>query len=379
MPFDAGRQERSYSIVESVDAFNASSRGFTHMESLMVKVRTKQGLTGWGEAFGHKSNPATWASLEHIVGPFFIGRHTDIAEAIGEAEYAFHAFGRTGPVHYALSAIDIALWDIAAQQAGVTLREYLEPGARNHVNAYASLVHYAEDPLEVSHHVSQAQQLGFKAFKLHESTPAAIAAARESAGDAALMVDVNCAWSLDGARQAMEQLEELQLLWVEEPIFPPDATAALRELNSQFSNVSAGENHSGVAGLIDAMGSGALSFAQPSVGKIGGISGMLEVRRAGKRLGIPVIPHCFYYGPALLATAQLVALDPPQRHTDGRSLPELEIPFVNWEHTLHSLHAPHQSGMDQHGVVQLPQRHGLGFEPDEQMIETYLVKRLLLI
>lgn len=378
MPFEAGRQELEDSDVESIDTFNASSRNFTHMESLMVKVSTKNGLTGWGEAFGHKSNPATWAALQEIVGPFFIGQETGIANSMPAAEYAFHAFGRTGPVHYALSAMDIALWDLEAQQAGATLREYIEPGARDQIHAYASLVHYAEDPDEVSSHVKQAQSLGFTAFKLHERTREAIAAARQSIGSSALMVDVNCAWDLDSATQAIAQFEALDLLWVEEPIFPPDSRTALRELNARFANISAGENHSGVAGLISAMESKALSFAQPSVGKIGGISGMLEIRQAGKRLGVPVVPHNFYYGPALLASAQILALDPPQVLTNGTPLPELEIPFVRWEQTLHPLHAPHQSAMTEYGAIPLPQAPGLGFEPDVQVLEKYLVKRVLL-
>ncbi|WP_404288373.1 mandelate racemase/muconate lactonizing enzyme family protein [Glutamicibacter arilaitensis] len=344
----------------------------------MVKIRTTNGLTGWGEAFGHKSNPATWAALEEIVGPFFIGQETGIATSMPAAEYSFHAFGRTGPVHYALSAIDIALWDLEAQQAEVTLREYIEPGSRDQIHAYASLVHYAEDPHEVSSHVKQAQSMGFRAFKLHESTREAIAAARRSIGSAPLMVDVNCAWDPDSAAQAIASFEALDLLWVEEPIFPPDSTTGLRELNARFANISAGENHSGVAGLISAMESKTLSFAQPSVGKIGGISAMLRVRQAGKRLGIPVVPHNFYYGPALLASAQILALDPPQFLINGTPLPELEIPFVKWEQTLHPLHAPHQSAMDQNGRIELPQAPGLGFDPDAKILEKYLVKRVLL-
>ncbi|UUX59113.1 mandelate racemase/muconate lactonizing enzyme family protein [Glutamicibacter halophytocola] len=374
LPFDAARRETEDSNAESIDTFNASSRTFTQMESLIVKITTAQGLVGWGEGFGHKANPATWAALEHIVAPFFLGRTTELDQCLPAAEYAFHAFGRTGPIHYALSAIDIALWDIASKQAGKSLREFIDADARHEINAYASLVHYAEDPAEVSFHLSRAMSRGFKAFKLHESLKPAIQAARQTVGDYPLMVDVNCKWQLPEARSAFEQLSDMNLLWIEEPVFPPDDSQSLRVLNSEFSNVSGGENHSGVHGLINDMERGAIEFAQPSIGKIGGVSAMLQVREAGKRLDAHVIPHCFYYGPALLASAQIIALDPAVRLQDGQARPELEVPFLNWEKQLHPWHAPHQGLLNADGTLPLPTAPGIGFEPDTEVMSQHTIK-----
>jgi len=374
IPFSAARREAGDSNVESIDTFNASSKNFTQMESLIVKVTTAQGIVGWGEGFGHKTNPATWAALEEIVGPFFIGRTCDIDKCLPAAHYAFHAFGRTGPVHYALSAIDIALWDIAAKRAKKTLREFINDDARHEINSYASLVHYSENPREVSFHLDRAKAAGFKAFKLHESSKPAITAARETTGNLPLMVDVNCKWDVSQARAALSDLAELNLLWIEEPVFPPDDSHALRALNSEFSNVSGGENHSGVQGLVNDMEQGAIEYAQPSVGKIGGISAMLQVREAGKRLNTHVIPHCFYYGPALLASAQILALDPPVQLPDGNLRPELEIPFLNWDVQLHPWHAPHHSILTSAGTLPLPESEGLGFAPDPAVLDQYTAK-----
>lgn len=378
LPFDAMRRKTEDSNAESIDTFNASSRAFTQMESLIVKITTAQGLVGWGEGFGHKANPATWAALEHIVAPFFLGRSTELDECLPAAEYAFHAFGRSGPVEYALSAIDIALWDIASKRAGKTLREYINANSRHEINAYASLVHYAEDPGEVSFHLSRAMSRGFKAFKLHESSRPAIQAARQAVGDYPLMVDVNCKWKLSEARAAFEQLSDMNLLWIEEPVFPPDDSQSLQALNSEFSNVSAGENHSGTNGLINDMARGALEFAQPSIGKIGGVSAMLQVREAGRRLNVHVIPHCFYFGPALLASAQIIALDPPVRLEDGHIRPELEIPFLDWEVQLHSWHAPHQALLSSEGTLPLPTAPGIGFEPETEIMNQHTLKHCTL-
>lgn len=362
--FSARRNETTYANLESIDAFNASSREFTTMESLLVKVVTRDGLVGWGEAFGHKSNPATLAALEEIVCPFFIGRDSNPNTQTPAAERAFHAFGRTGPVHYALSAVDTALWDITAQRADLPLRKLLCPEARDHVTGYASLVHYGEDPIQVANQLHVAQRCGFRAYKLHESTVEAISAARTAVGRDQLMVDVNCKWSVREADAVLTDLEPLGLLWMEEPVFPPDDSAGLRLLNSRHHNkIAAGENHSGVRALIADMERGAMHYAQPSVGKIGGVSAMLEVLSAGRRVDAAVVPHNFYYGPALLATAQLIATTAPN------GLPELEIPFLQWDSLLHPWHAPHQNGVMDGGSIPLPDSPGLGFNPDPDVLQ----------
>ncbi|MFD1377908.1 mandelate racemase/muconate lactonizing enzyme family protein [Micrococcus antarcticus] len=379
LPFDAARRSQEDSNAESIDAFNASSRTLTQMESLMVKVHTADGFTGWGEAFGHKSNPATWAALEQIVAPFFLGRSSALDGSIASAEYAFHAFGRTGPIHFALSAVDIALWDIAARRAGQTLREFINIDSRHEINAYASLVHYAEDPQEVAFHLSRALEHGFKAFKIHESSIPAIKAARQAVGSHPLMVDVNCKWHHPAeAGSSIAAMADLELLWIEEPIFPPDDSQSLAALNARFGNVSGGENHSGVQGLTSDMELGALQFAQPSVGKIGGLSAMLKIREAGQRLNVHVVPHCFYYGPALLATAQLIAADQEVQLANGSLRPELEIPFLGWETQLHPWHAPHQGKLTNEGTIRLPTEAGLGFTPDPVVLENHALKHLVL-
>lgn len=361
MPFTAGRRIHGE---ESIDEYNASSQTFTEMQSLVVKVTDSAGRSGWGEAFGHRTNPASWAALEEIVGPFYLGRPADPWSTRRDAEYAFHAFGRTGPVHYALSAVDTALWDLAAQRVEKPLRRLLSDSARDEIDCYASLVHYGEDPVEVAHHIGRAQEQGYEAFKLHESSVEAIAAARAQAGPtAALMTDVNCRWSLTEAFSAMEALAPTELLWMEEPVFPPDDTAALRSLNQRFGNISAGENASGVQGMIEQIRAGAVAFAQPSVGKIGGVSAMLEVFSAGAEADVAVVPHCFYYGPALHASAELIATLGPEV--------QLEVPFLQWSDQLHALHGAGPR-------IQLSEEPGLGFLPDDETLHRHLTRRATL-
>src|SRR5262245_57875193 len=133
IPFDMGAPKQDFAGLR-----------FPSMAHLLVQVETDLGITGWGEGFGHSIIPATKTALECYVGPWFIGKDaTDIAALHREAAQAFHIFGRNGPVVYAHSGIDIALWDIAGKRAGLPLSDLLGGARRRHVRAYASLMRYA--------------------------------------------------------------------------------------------------------------------------------------------------------------------------------------------------------------------------------------------
>src|SRR5262249_26093513 len=91
-----------------------STRPWERMEALLVRIECEDGRVGWGEAFGHMVNGGTQAVLRELVGPWFLGKDSrQIAALLQEAQHAFHGFGRSGPVLYALSGLDIALWDLA--------------------------------------------------------------------------------------------------------------------------------------------------------------------------------------------------------------------------------------------------------------------------
>ena len=152
---------------------------FPTMDHLLVEVTTDTGLTGWGEGFGHTIIPATQTALESYVAPWFIGKDaTDIEGLHRQAAQAFHIFGRNGPVVYAHSAIDIALWDIAGKRAGLPLYQLLGGASRTHVRAYASLLRYGK-PETVARICADRVQQGFKHIKLHEHDTAAVIAAHD--------------------------------------------------------------------------------------------------------------------------------------------------------------------------------------------------------
>ena len=199
------------------------------MEMLLVRVDIDEGVTGWGEAFGPGIWAATRAVFENLITPLCLGRQPSEIAAIGEdLQRKLHQLGRAGPVIYAISGLDIALWDIAGKVAGLPLWHMLNPAARTNIPAYASLLKCIE-PDMVASVSAQAVGRGFRHVKLHETTIAATRAARNAIGaDISLMLDVNCAWNLDEAVKIAEALRSLDLLWLEEPIWPPENYGGLR-------------------------------------------------------------------------------------------------------------------------------------------------------
>ncbi|AFC86288.1 enolase superfamily enzyme related to L-alanine-DL-glutamate epimerase [Frateuria aurantia DSM 6220] len=346
-----------------MSAYNAASPQLKRMETLLVRLTTDEGLQGWGEAFGHLVNPASQAALGGLVGQLFLGARVgadpaSFAASRLAAEQALHAFGRTGPVVYALSAIDTALWDLSAQIAGQPLYRHLG-GRRDRIEAYASLVSYGNRPAEVARQVQRAQAAGYRRIKLHETEYPAISAARQALpADIGLMVDVNCPWNLAEAETRIRGCRDLQLGWIEEPLWPPDDIDGLASLRRRGTPIAAGENVSGVEAFRQHFQQGAIDVAQPSVAKIGGISAMREVFAMAARHGVQVMPHCFYYGAGMLATAHLAA-----------SLPApaaLEVPFLQWPRPLYP-------DFPREAEIRLPDQPGLGWVPDPGVLNDYRI------
>ncbi|HYC12914.1 MAG TPA: hypothetical protein VEC75_01620, partial [Stellaceae bacterium] len=116
------------------------ARAWAGLECLLVRVETSDGLVGWGEAFSYTCQRAVKAVIDDMVAPLALGRDPrDIAGFMREAQQRLHLFGRYGITIFALSGLDIALWDLAAKRAGKPLVEMLGGPARGEIEAYASL------------------------------------------------------------------------------------------------------------------------------------------------------------------------------------------------------------------------------------------------
>ncbi|ORJ51832.1 hypothetical protein B2M27_03210 [Kluyvera intermedia] len=343
--------------------FNAARSLHPTLDSLILRLETDNGIVGWGEAFGHACNPATMSLLTERLAPFLKGENCeDIAALMEKAHYAFHSYGRGGTMMYALSALDIALWDIRAKAHQRPLWQLLG-GTRSHIELYPSLGSFDGDLEKLLPYVQNLTQQGYRHIKLHERDPKATAAVRRAMlEDGALMLDTNCAWGEDEARENLAQLRDAGVAFVEEPTFPPEALSRLKRLKQQTGMpLAAGENMNNSEEFRQCIELGLVDVMQPSVAKIGGISAVLEIIDAWKANPHgTILPHCFYYGPGLLATAHLLSVMP-------ETVP-LEVPWLEFEQKLHPF-------MQWSPVVDLPVVPGLGFSPDPAILDRYTIAR----
>lgn len=297
-----------------------------------------------------------------MVAPLLQGRELPATpEALTlELQQRLHIFGRYGIAMFAISGFDIALWDIAAKAQGKPLHALLGPALRSEANAYASLVRYGDADL-VQTTCRQAVDQGYRDIKLHEIDPAVLRAARAACGPhVGISVDVDCAWTPEQAQGRLAVLQEIGASWLEEPIFPPQDIHSQAALNRQFP-LGAGENactRHEFARIIEA---GAVTYLQPSVTKVGGVTEFVAVAELAKAHGLAVMPHSPYFGVGYFTTLQLIA----GLHGE----PLLEHLYVELDGDLAIGGTP----LPLDGKVAIAQVPGHGFVPDMERLERYRV------
>src|SRR4029079_14982501 len=214
---------------------------------------------------------------------------TDAAEIpafMDQIERNLHLFGRYGITMFAISGLDIALWDLAARVKDVPLHRLLGERKRAKIQAYASLLRICA-PYLVAGECTTARKLGYGAIKLHETTAAPVFAARQAIGDRIpLMGDLNCPMNGKAAIAFAHACRDAKPLFLEEPVWPPEDFATLADVRRQGGlGVAAGENACTAYQFRQMMEAGAVSHAQPSVTKVGGITEYLKVVALAAELG----------------------------------------------------------------------------------------------
>lgn len=332
------------------------------MEMLLMRVDTDEGITGWGEAFGPGIWPATRATIEALIAPLCIGQDATRIDALhDDVLRKLHPLGRSGPVLFALSGLDIALWDIAGKRAGVSIARLLNLQASTALPGYASLLRYTE-PVLVARKAADAVRRGYRAVKLHEIGVPQVRAARESIGPGVpLMLDTNCPWTADEALAVAAQLREVDLFWLEEPVWPPDDVAALARVRAGAGMpVAAGENAASPQDFAHLLDAQAVDYIQPSIIKMGGVTGLRRVFELAAARHVPVAPHSPYFGAGFIATLHVCAA------FGGRSM--VERYYCDLEAS------PFGNAIDPvAGEFRVPDGPGLGAEPDPDVLRRYAV------
>ena len=340
---------------------NFAGKPWTHLDILLVRVESEDGLVGWGEAFGHAGIEATRAALDTIVAPLCVGRTIDDIDALSrQILHATHLLGRNGAFVYAYSGIEIALWDLLGKRTGHSLQRLLGGQDLRSLPAYASLLAY-NDPALAALNTRRACEAGYRDIKLHEVTDEAVAASVEAARPfgARVMADVNCAWSVPDALAMADTFARHDLLWFEEPVWPPEDVHGLAQVRQRGIPIAAGENVAGLFGFKALIEADAIDIAQPSVTKIGGIGEVKRVVGLCDTHGIRVAPHSPYFGPGFLATLHIAAALVDEPLVEVLWLDMAENPLDPWVKA-------------EAGRVRLPVGPGLGCDPDPAIVARHL-------
>ncbi len=355
IPYDAGPAQFRFGVA-----------GQPALDTVLVEVATDAGLTGWGDAFGYLSPRTTVSAIADMVAPQAVGQAVPEAAGIPafmeRIQRALHIFGRYGITMFAISGLDIALWDLAAKAKGVPLNRLLGARKRQRIGAYASLLKIG-DPERVAEQAQEAVGRGYPAVKLHETTLPAVFAARQAIGEGVpLMVDMNCPLDGAGAAAFAHACRDARLKWLEEPVWPPEDFATLALVRMQGGvDIAAGENACTSYQFQQMMAAGAVSYAQPSVIKVGGVTEYLKVAALADDRGVKLAPHSPYFGPGFLATLHLLSL------RDDDSLAEvfyMQREACLWQRRIEP---------DATGHIAVPEGPGLGYAPDPAVMERYRV------
>ncbi len=335
------------------------------LEFVLVKLETDQGIIGWGESFGYVSWKSVKIAIEEMVSPSIVGKEInspeDINKLVFEVQKTLHIFGRYGITIYALSGIEIALWDALGKEKNLPIYKLLKGGQKKEFKAYASLFRYSDKNL-VEKKCKESLDKGFRIIKLHEIHDDTIEVARKYIGNKIpLMTDVNCAWTYEEILEKKSFLKAMKLFWIEEPIFPPEDFKKLSKIKNDLGiPIAAGENactHWEFEKMIDAK---AVSFTQPSVIKVGGISEMIKIINISEKKEIPVMPHTAYFGPGFLASLHLASLTKMEVFIERFWLDLAEEFYPDFKST-------------KNGKYHLPDGPGLGIEFNLDLIKKFKV------
>lgn len=271
-------------------------------EYIIAVVDTSEGIHGVGYTFTLTDGENVKQSIVRVLTPLIAGQDPLMSERLWSQMYRITLYeGRKGVMMRAMSALDIALWDIRGKVAGLPLYKLLG-GFRDRIPCYASAGYYYDDDPHYERLVEEVRQSvrdGFTAVKMKVGgAPTAVdrervRAVREAIGqDTLLMVDATNAWhaAKDAIRLA-RQIEEFDIYFLEEPLLP-DNLPGLQAIGRAIDiPVAVGEIEGGRWGFRDIIVAQAADIIQPDVMAVGGISEWMKIAAIAETWQVPIIPH----------------------------------------------------------------------------------------
>jgi L-alanine-DL-glutamate epimerase-like enolase superfamily enzyme len=346
-------------------------------ETLIVKVHTDAGLVGVGEADSSSlvAKAIIEAPLSHkicrglaecVVGqdPFEIDR---LIHRMYEGSIFF---GRQGAVIQAMSAVEIALWDIVGKATERPVYQLLGGGFRKKFRAYASIL-FGDTPAETERIGRDLVKRGFRAVKFgwgpmgqsEESDLALVRAARQSVGsDVELMVDAGLCWDTATAIRRAQQFEPFNLTWLEEPLHPDNLQGYARLSARAPMRIAAGEHICDIKEFQMMMDVGGIDVAQVDVTRVGGLARSKCIGWDSAERHRLCVNHSYKTGVNIAASLHFVAALPNTHYFEycveqgdlRKHLTKQSFPVID-------------------GDISVPEEPGLGVELDEEIVAKYRV------
>jgi D-galactarolactone cycloisomerase len=360
----------------------AFSQGWVRQRSAtLVEVHTDEGVSGWGEAFAQGLEPPQIAAtvIDKALRPLVTGANALDVEVLWHRMYDMtRDYGRKGSVVAAISAVDIALWDIAGKFHGVPVHSLLGGAFRTRVQPYATgfyRIHGQGEADRLADEALRHLDAGFSHMKVKlgygvdDDLACMRAIGKAIQGKpVALMIDTNHAYGRAEALRLGRALSDFNLRWYEEPVAPEDIAGYVEMRQKLTMPIAGGENEHTLFGYRELLGAHAVDIAQPDVGSCGGITAARHIVALAHAHGIQVNPHVWGSAVAQAASLQVIAAVPPAHHSLYAQAPILEYD--------RSSHPFREQLVDQpvrqvDGWVDVPARPGLGFEVDRAVLDRY--------
>lgn len=376
---------RVHVLQSPLDQPFAFSQGWVGRRSAtLVEVATDSGLTGWGEAFAQGLEPPQIAAAvaEHALRPLVLGANPLDIEVLWHRMYhQTRDYGRKGSVIAAISAVDIALWDLAGRHYGEPVHRLLGGAFRDRVQPYATGFYRLRGQGEAPRLADEALahfEAGFRLMKVKLgygvdddiAVIRAVARAIEGRG-VTLMVDTNHAYGRAEALRLGYVLDELDLRWYEEPVAPEDIDGYC-ELRARLRTpIAGGENEHTMHGFRELLGRHAVDIAQPDVGSCGGLTAARHIVALAQANGIEVNPHVWGSAVAQAASLHLIAALPVAHHSVFARPPVLEYDRSSHPFRRELVTEPIEMA---DGAVPVPQGPGLGITLRAETLDRFRIR-----
>lgn len=280
----------------------ASMRTFTFHGWLVAELFTDDGFVGLGNAA--LAPQATKQVIDLYLKPLLIGQDAWDIERLWQHMYRkTMAFGRKGIGMVAISALDIALWDVLGKSAKQPVFRLLGGRTKTRIPVYASRL-YATELGKLAAEAKRYKDEGYRAMKLRfgwgpadgahgmQRNVELVRTVRESIGDDIdLMADAYMGWNLDYAKRMLPLLEPFRLRWLEEPVIPDDVQGYTQLKSYSRIPIAGGEHEFTLYGFRDLLEARAVDYIQFDTNRVGGITQARKIAALAEAYSVPVIPH----------------------------------------------------------------------------------------